>query len=267
MFLSKLIKMKFFSPIIFQHNYIEIPWRITSDYLIRALTYAYSKLYDVNEWFKLLEDDTLRISSLLLIYRDALYLPDYGVKSYVSLDGDIIDTTEIITTVSRVRMPRVEEVDPTPFEDYQLLAPKYEWGMILTVHSDYYGKVFHKVMASLRLLGNLGLGARESRGGGRFKIMQVDDPRNYGMNVLVAGMNKLISRYVNREKDLKIKVARKLYVERTRVYYGEDKFKEFPVIAEGSELKIDDNGLLEYFKNDLLHDVPLYYRPLAVTIS
>ncbi len=266
MFVFKLIRIRFFSPIIFQQNYIEPPWRIPSDYLVRALTYAYLKLYSANEWFSSLEQDLLRVSSLILIHKGKLFLPDYGIKGYTSLDGDVVDSTSIVTKISRVRVSRVEGIDSTPFEDYQLLASKYEWGIVLAIHRDYYGELFYKILAALRLLGDLGLGARKSRGGGRFKIVQVDDLESYGVKILTLGMGKLISRYRNYEKDLKVKAARKMYIERTRVYYGNNKFKEIFTIAEGSEVEISDNGLLEYFKNDLFHNVPLYYRPLMVAI-
>lgn len=265
MFLFKLIKLKFFSPIIFQRSHIESPWRVPSDYIVRALTYAYSKLYDVREWCRFLEHDILRISSLILICRGNLYFPEYGVKGYVSLDDSVVDSGSLMNVVSRVRIPRVEGIEPTPFEDYQLLTPKHDWGIVLGIHEEHYERVFHKVMASLRLLGELGLGARKSRGGGRFKIMQADDVENYGVKIAASGMGKLISRYINQEKDIgKIRVARRMYIERTRIYYGYNRFKEFYVMAEGSELEINDNGLLEYFKNDLSHNVPLYYRPVIV---
>ncbi len=267
MFLFKLIRLKFFSPIIFQHSHIETPWRVPSDYLVRALTYAYSKLYDVREWFRFLEHDILRISSLILIRRDNLYFPEYGVKGYVSLDGDIVDSSSLVNVVSRVRIPRIEGIEPTPFEDYQLLTPNYDWGIVLGIHEEHYERVFHNVMASLRLLGELGLGARKSRGGGRFKIIQADGVENYGVKIAASGMGKLISRYVNQEKDIrKIRVARRMYIERTRIYYGDNRFKEFHVMAEGSEAEINDSGLLDYFENDLSHNVPLYYRPLMVIL-
>jgi len=240
---------------------------VPSDYLVRALTYAYSKLYDVSEWFGFLEHDILRISSLILIRRNNLYFPEYGVKGYLSLDGDVVDLDSLVDVVSRVRIPRIEGIEPTPFEDYQLLAPKYDWGIVLGIQGEHYEEVFRKVMASLRLLGELGLGARKSRGGGRFKIVETDNVENYGVKIAASGMGKLISRYINRERDIrKIRVARRMYIERTRIYYGDTKFKEFHVVAEGSEAKINDNGLLEYFKNDLSHNVPLYYRPLMVIL-
>jgi len=267
MLIFKLIRIRFFSPIIFQRSHIETPWRVSSDYLVRALTYAYSKLYDVSEWFSLLEQDILRISSLILIYRDNLYFPEYGVKGYVSLDGDIVDSSSLIDTVSRVCIPRIEGIEPTPFEDYQLLAPRYDWTVILGVREDHYEKVFHKIMASLGLLGDIGLGARKTRGSGRYKVVQVDAPENYGVKIMASGMGKLVSRYINSEGDFgKIKAIRRIYIERTRIYYGDNKFKEYHVVAEGSEIDIADNGLLEYFENDLLHNAPLYYRPLIVKL-
>lgn len=57
-----------------------------------------------------------------------------------------------------------------------------------------------------------------------------------------------------------------MYIERTKIYYGDERFKEYYVVAEGSEIEIVDNGLLEYFKNDLSHMIPLYYRPLMTAI-
>ncbi|MCD6469495.1 hypothetical protein J7L29_01695 [Candidatus Bathyarchaeota archaeon] len=267
MFLFKLIRLKFFSPIIFQRSYIETPWRVPSDYLVRALTYAYSKLYNVREWFRFLEHDILRISSLILIRRDNLCFPDYGVKGYSSLNGDVVDSDSLVDVVRRVRIPRIEGVEPTPFEDYQLLTPNYEWGIILGIHKKHYEEIIRNVMASLRLLGEFGLGARKSRGGGRFKIVEVNNVEDYGVMIAASGMGKLISRYINRERDIrKIRVAHRLHIERTRIYYGDNKFKEFHVIAEGSEVEINDNGRLEYFKNDLSHNVPLYYRPLMIGI-
>ena len=267
MFIFKLIKIRFFSPIIFQRSHIEVPWRVPSDYLVRALTYAYSKLYDVGEWFSLLEQDILRVSSLILIHKDNPYFPEYGVKGYVSLDGDVVNSSSLVNTVPRVRISRVEGIESTPFEDHQLLTPRYDWVIILGIREDYHEKVFDKVMASLRLLGDIGLGARKTRGSGRFKIIQVDSPESYGMEILASGMGKLVSRYINRERDLRrIKAARRMYVERTRIYYGDNKFKEYYVVAEGSEIEVTDNGLLEYFKNDLSHNVPLYYRPLMIVI-
>ena len=130
MFIFKLVKIKFFSPIIFQRNYIETPWRVPSDYIVRALTYAYLRLYDVNEWFKFLDQDIIRLSSLLIL-RDKVYLPNYGTRGYMSVDGDIIDSSEIVANIPRVRISRVEGIEPTPFEDYQLLTTKYEWGVII----------------------------------------------------------------------------------------------------------------------------------------
>ena len=269
MFIFKLIRIRFFSPIIFQRSHIEVPWRVPSDYLVRALTYAYSKLYDEGEWFSLLEQDILRVSSLILVHRDNLYFPEYSIKGYVSLDGDVVDSSSIVVTISRVRIPRieVEGVEPTPFEDYQLLTPQYDWAVILGIREDYHEKMFDKIMASLRLLGDIGLGARKTRGSGRFKIVQVDTPENYGVKITASGTGKLVSRYINRERDFrKIKATRRVYIERTKIYYGDNKFREYLVVAEGSEIDIADNGLLEYFKNDLLHNVPLYYRPLIVKI-
>ncbi len=268
MFIFKLVRIRFFSPIIFQRNYIESPWRVPSDYLIRALTYAYSKLYDIGEWLSLLEQDVLRVSSLILVQGNDLYFPDYGVKGYVSLDGDVVDSSSLVDTVSRVRIPRIEEVEPTPFEDYQLLAPRYDWAVILGVRENHYEKMFHKILASMRLLGDIGLGARKTRGSGRFRIVQVDNPERYGVKVLSSGMGKLVSRYIDREGDFrKIRAARRMYIERTRVYYGDNRFREYYVVAEGSEIEVTDNGLLEYFKNDLSHNVPLYYRPLMIVIQ
>ena len=266
MFIFKLIRIRFFSPIIFQRSHIEIPWRVPSDYLVRALTYAYSKLYDVDEWFSLLEQDILRVSSLILVHRDNLYFPEYGVKGYVSLDGDVVDSSSLVDTVSRVRIPRIEGIEPTPFEDYQLLTPQYDWAVILGIREDYHEKMFDKVMALLRLLGDIGLGARKTRGSGRFKIVQVDNPESYGVKkIMASGTGKLVSRYINRERDFrKIKATRRMYIERTRIYYGDNKLKEYYVIAEGSEIEVTDDGLLEYFKNDISHNVPLYYRPLMI---
>jgi len=266
MFMFKLIKIRFFSPIIFQHGYMESPWRIPSDYLVRALTYAYSKLYNASEWFTFLEKDVLRVSSLILVHRGNLYFPEYGIRGYVSLDGDVVDSSSLTDIVSRIRIPRIEEIDPTPFEDYRLLTPRYDWGIVLGIREDCYEEVFHKVMASLRLLGDLGLGARKSRGGGRFKVIQIDNLEDYSVKVLAHGMGRLISRYINHKKDLRVKTARKMYIEKTRVYYGDNRFKEFLVIAEGSEVEVSDNGLLEYFKNDLSYNVPLYYRPLMIAV-
>ena len=64
---------------------------------------------------------------------------------------------------------------------------------------------------------------------------------------------------------MSIKVARNIYFERMKLFYGVDRSKEFIVIAEGSELQINDNGIVKYFQNDLSHKVPLYFRPLLIT--
>ena len=128
-------------------------------------------------------------------------------------------------------------------------------------------KCFRKVTASLRLLGDIGLGARKTRGSGRFKVVQVDSPESYGMKIVASGLGKLVSHYINREKDLrKLRATRRMYIERTRIYYGDERFREYYVVAEGSEIEVIDNGLLEYFKNDLSHNVPLFYRPLMIVI-
>lgn len=265
-FLFKFVKIRFFSPVIFQRSHIETPWRISSDYIIRALTHAYSKIYDVNEWLKFLEEDVVRVSSLILVSKNKLYLPDFGVKGYVSSDGGVIDFSELVIGLPHVRVSRIEGTEPTPFEDYQLLTPKYEWGLIAAIREEqkYHGKVFKKVLASLRLLGDLGLGARKSRGSGRFQVVQVEDLSKYDISIAVTGMGKLISRYMKPKENLKSIVAHNVYVERTRICYGETRLKEFLVIAEGSKLQINDNGTLEFFQNDLLHNVPLYYRPLLI---
>lgn len=265
MFVFKLIKLVFLSPIIFQHGYIESPWRVANDYLVRALTHTYSKLYNIEEWFKILEQDILRVSSLILVYRNNLYFPDYGVQGYITPDGDIIEAKDLMTMVSRIRMSRIEGIDSTPFEDYQLLTSKYEWCIVLAIRDDYK-KIFHKIIASLRFLGDIGLGARKSRGGGRFKVIQIQDPEHYGVKIKTSGKGKLISRYISSERKLNVKAVRRVYIEKLKIYYGNKKFREFPVIAEGSEIEINDSGLLEYFENDLLHRVPLYYRPLIVSI-
>lgn len=266
MFTFKLVRIRFFSPITFQSSHVEVPWRVPSDYLIRALTYAYSKMYDVSEWFSLLEQDIIRVSSLALVRKDKIYFPEYG-QGYVSLDGEVIDLSDLVIKATRVRIPRIEGFEPTPFEDYQLLAPRYDWAVILGIRRDYYEEVFRKVLASLRFLGDVGIGARKARGSGRFKVVNIDSPENYSAKIAASGPGKLISRYVNSEGDLGKVKAFRIYRERTRVYYGDEIFKELEVAAEGSEIEVEDNGLLDYFVNDLMHRVPLYYRPLLIAAS
>ena len=75
----------------------------------------------------------------------------------MSLDGDVVNSDSLVNVVSRVRIPRIEGIEPTPFKDHQLLTPKYDWGVVLGIREDHYEGIFRKVMASLRLLGELGL--------------------------------------------------------------------------------------------------------------
>jgi len=263
-YVQKFIKIRFFSPIIFQKSHIELPWRISSDYIVRALTFAYAKLYNsIEDWFKALERDLIRVSSLIMINNDIPYFPDFSVKGYVSVDGDIIEYSDLLSQIPRVRIPREKDLEPTPFEDYILLTPKYDWGLILLVDKDVYNELQRKIIASLNVLGDFGLGARKTRGSGRFRIIGIENPDNYGVKVNSEGEGKLISRYIQSNNSTKIKKS--TFIERTRIYYGEGKIKEFLVIAEGSELDVKDNGILEYFENDLGHKVPLYFRPLLLT--
>lgn len=257
---AKLVKLEFKSKIILQRTWHERPWRIPSDYLIRSLVYAWSKLYgNPDELVQALIDDHLRISSLVIIRKGRLFLPDYGTHSYITLEGDeVIDPVEFVTEVGRVRIARNMD-EPTPFEEYLINASKYEWALIVSFSENFN---LNKLIASFRLLGDLGIGGRKSRGSGRFKLASVEDASDYDLEIKYSGFGKLVSRYLPTSE----KIEGTIYQESVAVWYGSGKSYPYVVITEGSEVNVIDNGQVVFVENDLNHRVPIFLRPLIASM-
>ncbi len=252
----KLIRLKFKSKIILQRTWYERPWRIPSDYLVRSLVYTWSKLYgNPDELVQALIDDNLRVSSLLIVRKDRLFLPDYGTHAYVTLEEDeVIDPAEFVTELSRVRVARNMD-EATPFEEYSINASKYEWAVIVSFSENFN---LNKLIASFRLLGDLGIGGRKSRGSGRFRLISVDDIDRYKLEVKYKGFGKLISRYLPTSEE----VEGRIYQESVIIWYGSGKSYSYVVIPEGSEINAIDDGQVIFVENDLNHRVPVFFRPL-----
>ena len=260
----RIVRLSFISPIKFQNWYMEMPWKISSDYIIRALTFAYSKLYDFREWYKILDEDLIRVSSMFILLNKKIYFPNHGIRAYVSTDGDIIDINNIIVRDTLVRISRDENIDATPYDEIKIMSPLYKWGVILGIHNNMNKTLYHRLISSFKLLGDIGIGGRKSRGGGRFEILGIEDPDIYGVKIGTKGTGKLITRYIDSKRSFKVKTAGNIYLERIRLCYGPKKFKELTVISEGSNVDINDDGYVDYILNDLSHQVPLYFRPLIV---
>lgn len=258
---TKLIRLEFKSKIIFQRTWHERPWRVPSDYLVRSLVYAWSKLYGgPNELVQALIDDHFGISSLLIARRDKLFLPDYGTHIYATIEGDeIIDPAELVTELSRVRVAR-DMNEPTPFEEYLINALKYEWAVIISFSESFD---LNKLIASFRLLGDLGIGGRKSKGGGRFRLTSVDSIDRYNLEVKCKGFGRLISRYLPTCKE----VEGKIYQESVTIWYGPGKSHSYVVIPEGSEVNVVDDGQVIFVENDLNHRVPIFFRPLIAVVD
>ena len=256
---AKIIRIEFKSNIILQRTWHERPWRIPSDYIVRAIVYAWSKLYgNPDELVQALINNDLRISSLFILKSNKLFLPDYGVHGYITLEGDeFIDPNEFVTELSRVRVARTID-ESTPFEEYSLKVSKYEWGIIISFSNNYFN--LDKLIASFRLLGDLGIGGRKSRGSGRFRLISIEDITSYNLEVRHKGFGKLISRYMPSSE----KIEGNIYQESMTIWYGPNKSYSYIVISEGSELNIIDNGQILFIENDLNHKTPIFFKPLIV---
>ncbi|WXG39245.1 MAG: hypothetical protein WED07_00160 [Candidatus Freyarchaeum deiterrae] len=259
-----LVELEFTSPVFFQRSWHERPWRIPSDYIVRALVYSYALLHnEPKEFLDTINKDLIRISSLLIFHKNNLYVPISGIRGYRPIDGsDVIDSMDIMGTISKVRIPRIEEAEPTPYEEYVLETSKYKWGLII---SSMDNKLTEKILPTLKVLGDLGIGAKKTKGGGRFDLLSVRPLKDFNLDVHWNGSGILISRYIpSVSKNLPTKI-KTLYQERVQIRYSEKIVYEFMSIAEGSELEIADTGKVEIVKNDLEYDTPLYFRPLLLS--
>jgi len=258
---AKIIRIEFKSNIILQRTWHERPWRIPSDYIVRAIVYAWSKLYgNPDELVQALINDDLRFSSLVILRNGKLFLPDYGVHGYITLEGDeSIDPNEFVTELSRVRVARTVD-ESTPFEEYSLKVSKYEWGVVVSFSDDFN---LNKLIASFRLLGDLGIGGRKSKGSGRFRLISIEDVDSYNLEVRHKGFGKLISRYMPSSE----KIEGNIYQESVTIWYGPGKSYSYIVLSEGSELNVINDGQVIFIKNDLNHRVPIFFRPLIAILK
>lgn len=258
---AKIIRIGFKSNIILQRTWHERPWRIPSDYIVRAIVYTWSKLYgNPDELIQALVNDDLRFSSLVILRNGKLFLPDHGVRGYITLEGDeSIDSNEFVTELSRVRVARTVD-ESTPFEEYLLKVSKYEWGVIVSFSDNFN---LYKLIASFRLLGDLGIGGRKSKGSGRFRLISIEDVDSYDLEVRCIGFGKLISRYMPSSE----KIEGNVYQEAVTIWYGSGKFYSYVVLSEGSELNVIDDGQVIFIENDLNHKVPIFFRPLVAILK
>jgi CRISPR/Cas system CSM-associated protein Csm4 (group 5 of RAMP superfamily) len=254
-----IIKVEFYSPIVFQQH-TTIDWKIPSDMIFRALTCSIYKLYDathIKKFFELVNKEFFAISSLLLIHDKEIYLPHSGYLAYSTLDeSKIIDTKDIKSMINYVRISRDGIMEPTPFTYPLLYLNKYKWGIIICGH-EY---IINSLIPALKLTGEIGIGARKSRGYGKFRISKVCEIEEYGISVTKNGI--LASRYLPKDKEIFSQVG--VINEKFTLFYGVKKY-EFNVIAEGSKLEKIDEGTIEYVENDLEYKVPVLLKPLTLS--
>jgi CRISPR/Cas system CSM-associated protein Csm4 (group 5 of RAMP superfamily) len=253
-----IIEVEFYSPIVFQQH-TTIDWKIPSDMIFRALIHSMYRLYDdhhIKKYFELLNKGHFAISSLLLIHNKEIYIPHSGYLAYSTLDEKIIDSRDIKSIINYVRVSRDGIIESTPFTYPSLYLSKYKWGIIICSHEH----IIDMLIPALKLTGETGIGARKSRGYGRFKVSKICEIEKYGISVTKNGI--LASRYLPKDKEIFNQNG--VINEKFTLFYGVKKY-EFNVIAEGSKLKKIDEGVIQYVENDLGHKVPVLLKPLNLS--
>jgi len=181
-----------------------------------------------------------------------LFIPNFGFRAYVTPDeSDILNPTELLEIYTMVRIPRIEGYEPEPFTYNMLLTT----GILLNAPSE----IMSILIPAVRLLGELGIGARKSRGSEKFRVLSVHSPNEYGIN-LSFKEGILASRYMPiRWEEVE---GHEIHVEEFTVTFGPKLRYTFRTVAEGSKLTKVDQGKLLFVKNELGHRVPIFLRPL-----
>ena len=252
-----LVELEFSSPILFRVEATQ-NWRIPSDTLFRGLVSSIVMLYSPTVARDVAENTFT--SSLLMIRDSKLYIPNIGIRSYVSLDeSDAVDASELLAIQEMMRIPRIPGFDPTPFGYNALLAQKEKWGIVLHALEVLKGVL----LSGLKLLGELGIGAKRTRGYGRFRVVRESLLEEYGAKISSKGT--LASRYQPLKKETV--EGLEIYWEEFEVSFGAGRKYVFSAIGEGSKLLKADRGRVEYVVNDLGHRVPVLLRPVLLTPS
>jgi len=257
----KAFELSFRSPVLFRRERTEY-WKLPSDTILRGLVATAIRLYQeeqITKLFNEIKNKRIAASSLLLLKNNTVYYPNHGLKAYCTINQeDIIDASEITDTQEMVRISRLEAYESTPFEYFALRLEKYR-GLILLKFPDTLDEI---ITASIRLLGDLGIGGKRSRGYGKFNILKIKNIEDYGLTTSTDGI--LVSRYIP-EKAEYVK-GQPIYVEDVIINFGNNILYKFSVIAEGSILNKADNGHVEYIKNDTGHLVPIIFTPLLIKL-
>jgi len=253
-----IIRLEFLSPVLFGEKATQY-WRVPSDTLFRGIINAVVRLFGPHR-LNVIYDRACEIalSSLLPIKNEKFFIPNFGFRAYVTPDeSDILDPTELLETYTMVRIPRIEGYEPEPFTYNMLLTTKIQWGIMLKAPPE----IMSILIPAVRLLGELGIGARKSRGFGKFRVLSVHSPNEYGIN-LSFKEGILASRYMPiRWEEVK---GREIHMEEFTVTFGPKLRYTFRAVAEGSKLTKVDQGKLLFVKNELGHRVPIFLRPLLL---
>ena len=123
------------------------------------------------------------------------YIPHCERSVYIPIRGEeYVDASEITGTRFMLRIPRLEEFESIPFEYNVLNVHLHRWLVIGTSSED----CLEIIKSSLRLLGEIGIGSKRSRGLGRFDIVKVTSPERYNLDISNSGL--LTSRYLPAEE-------------------------------------------------------------------
>ncbi|MEM1552877.1 MAG: hypothetical protein QXH03_09465 [Candidatus Bathyarchaeia archaeon] len=231
-------------------------WKLSSDTIFRGLFWAALQIFGERVVEELVRDEIMAISSMILLKDGKPFIPNCGMRAYVAIDeSDAIDPSELVGTKFMLRVPRAEGFDAVPFEYNALFTVGHKW--IIVGKSS--AKSVDYILPSFRLLGEVGFGAKRSRGFGRFSITKVEHPSYYGLAISESGI--LVSRYLP-QKDEEV-VGESIYYEDIAVNLGAQTLTQ-RVIAEGSRLLKCDRGKIEFLKDSLGNYAPVLLRPLII---
>jgi len=252
------IELSFKAPVLFRGEASQF-WRIPSDTIFRAIVAAAINLYGEDIMHPLTEDQRLRISSLILLKNGKPYIPHCERSVYIPIRGEeYVDASEITGTRFMLRIPRLEEFESIPFEYNVLNVHLHRWLVIGTSSED----CLEIIKSSLRLLGEIGIGSKRSRGLGRFDIVKVTSPERYNLDISNSGL--LTSRYLPaEEKEIE---GEEIYYDTFSVDFGGERLS-LTVVGEGSRISKADEGRLEYAVDSKGRGVPILLRPLFISTS